>query len=429
MKIRRKCLYFIALIFTIITVLTNAELFAACSTGLNNNDLCPPPIPAPQLPSAGGSFLDPTFGTKIIRVTDANDGNANAIVYSYWQQWSLNSTKFWIARGNSGSTVPTLYLFNPSTLTVSRAGALFSDVSLSQDGLIFSGKNNNYLYGYTCCTANSKIYRCDTTNGVPCSVANGRMTLIKDMKTLLNPGEYIYQISMSENDDVFGFTIKKYEAGQYTDVGVGYYKVSTKTFKRYDVTNLNECQIDKSGRYLTIVKDDPYGMVIWDIQAETKTDIPWDQTNRPVGHYDQDYGILLGASAWGDFNKRDLPNSNITTIFIPKTDNVDWHVSKRNNTGNWFCASNLAMDNLTNNPKENEILLVYMNGNGWHRLAHHRNYYIDYGSYPRALIDRNGKFILFNSNWNNFGQRDVFILVIPDAIQSKDISPLHLLQN
>ena len=34
--------------------------------------------PAPPLPAAGGKFRDPTFGTEIMRVTDAANSGPNA---------------------------------------------------------------------------------------------------------------------------------------------------------------------------------------------------------------------------------------------------------------------------------------------------------------------------------------------------------------
>ncbi|MBI3501905.1 MAG: hypothetical protein HY063_08930 [Bacteroidetes bacterium] len=41
------------------------------------------PPPPPPLPAAGGTLTDPTFGTALLRVTDANDGAQNYHSYSY----------------------------------------------------------------------------------------------------------------------------------------------------------------------------------------------------------------------------------------------------------------------------------------------------------------------------------------------------------
>src|SRR5258708_2961402 len=48
-------------------------------------------------PSKGGSYNDPVFGTKIIRITDGNDGSTANIAYSYWPAFNYNSTKLIVA--------------------------------------------------------------------------------------------------------------------------------------------------------------------------------------------------------------------------------------------------------------------------------------------------------------------------------------------
>lgn len=55
----------------------------------------PEPTP-PSLPPAGGTFIDPTFGTTIMRVTDVNDGNFNVTAYSYWPTFNKDNTRLFI---------------------------------------------------------------------------------------------------------------------------------------------------------------------------------------------------------------------------------------------------------------------------------------------------------------------------------------------
>src|SRR5262249_44819950 len=38
----------------------------------------------PSLPAAGGTFVDPTFGTTIVRATDEHDCASCTTAYSYW---------------------------------------------------------------------------------------------------------------------------------------------------------------------------------------------------------------------------------------------------------------------------------------------------------------------------------------------------------
>src|SRR6266545_805458 len=51
-----------------------------------------PVPPAPALPPAGGTFTDPTFGTTLMRVTDANDGIDCHNAYAIWQAFNADDT-------------------------------------------------------------------------------------------------------------------------------------------------------------------------------------------------------------------------------------------------------------------------------------------------------------------------------------------------
>jgi len=52
------------------------------------------PEPAlPQLPQAGGTFVDPTFGTTLMRVTDEADGKHCHNAYSYYPSFNRDSTR------------------------------------------------------------------------------------------------------------------------------------------------------------------------------------------------------------------------------------------------------------------------------------------------------------------------------------------------
>lgn len=53
------------------------------------------------------------------------------------------------------------------------------------------------------------------------------------------------------------------------------------------------------------------------------------------------------------------------------------------------------------------------------RLCHHQSDYIgsgnNYWASPRASISRDGRFVIFSSNWGNLDRTDVFIMKIPVA--------------
>ena len=66
------------------------------------------------LPPKGGTFVDPSFGTTILRVTDASDGGPSFHAYSYISAFNADSTRFLINKGG----VPTLFALEASNVAV-----------------------------------------------------------------------------------------------------------------------------------------------------------------------------------------------------------------------------------------------------------------------------------------------------------------------
>ncbi len=233
-------------------------------------------------------------------------------------------------------------------------------------------------------------------------------------------------MSMDENDDVFAFTVRR--SSDYSELGTGWYKDSTKTYGRQD-WSINEAQVDKSGTYVSTFHGDALNptWTIWNILTDAKGIINWNSQDQPPGHYDQSYGRIFGPSAWGKWSLKDLSSPQpYSVVWNPGTSGLNWHVSWRNNDETYSYLSNLAADGLTNAAKENEIIQVFLDGTGrYRRLAHHRS--IDtgaYADYPKAAVDRLGKYIIYMSNWDNSGHKDIFILKIPSAFQAQpDITP------
>src|SRR3989449_1402377 len=84
----------------------------------------------PALPSingAGSQFTDPTFGSKMLRVTDPNTRPDRVGRFftspssAESTAWNTNSTKFYVM-GAGGEQIP--YNFNPATMTASRMAPL-----------------------------------------------------------------------------------------------------------------------------------------------------------------------------------------------------------------------------------------------------------------------------------------------------------------
>src|SRR4051794_8371665 len=64
-------------------------------------------------PHKGGTYIDPVFGTKILRVTDSSDGGSGEVAYSYWPVFNCNSTRMIVGI----DYIPNLYSFDPTNLS------------------------------------------------------------------------------------------------------------------------------------------------------------------------------------------------------------------------------------------------------------------------------------------------------------------------
>src|SRR4029079_4759133 len=110
--------------------------------------------PLPQLGAAGFTFRDPSFGSRLMRVTDARTRpgvvNRSFRVPSnaHLAAWSADSRKFYVL-SDDGASIP--YTFDPSTMTASR----LQPVSMYHGGMRmqfygepqFSVGNPSVMYG------------------------------------------------------------------------------------------------------------------------------------------------------------------------------------------------------------------------------------------------------------------------------------------
>src|SRR5215217_260007 len=68
-------------------------IFAVTTLAQIKHDYGTYPVPPPPpLPAAGGTVIDPTFKTTIMRLTDQNDGPNCINAYSYWPTFNVNNT-------------------------------------------------------------------------------------------------------------------------------------------------------------------------------------------------------------------------------------------------------------------------------------------------------------------------------------------------
>ena len=225
---------------------------------LTDKNVRPMPASPPSLPAAGSKATDPTFGTTIMRVTDSGDSSSDCINhYSNEPALNVNNTKIRAICKVRVSYQFKVWDFNAATLTRSN-GRIQSNrpPGLQGYGAQWSRTTSNKFYA----VGLKVLYEITIPTGSSTTFTN---KVVRDFGANFT-GSYITQMSVSDNDDVFAF--------HYVNGGVsaGYiaYKRSTNTILR-NVSNegtINEVEVDKTGRYLTALKNSG-DMDVWDLQA------------------------------------------------------------------------------------------------------------------------------------------------------------------
>ncbi len=379
----------------------------------------PPPSP-PALPAPGGTFMDPIFGTTILRVTDANDGDNNHHSYSYWPCFNKNSSLLYISSVGGN---PTLYDFDTTTFSFSNKRSMLQSNPLNDgtpngEDAIWSGTQNNMMLCHTA----QKIYSYNVTTD--------QYTIIKDFSTDY-PDIYLWQMSRSINDSVFAFTYK--ENVNYTNVGYITYRLAVNITDTVNFPTIDEVQVDKTGNYLVIKTGNSGPSVIeteiLNFQTGTIDYLTDDTPDFSPGHSDNGSGFVIGSDNWNNsYTYRNLATPHIS--FSVLDFNNDWslgnHVSMLSDNESWALMSTFVGSTIPSSGIfVDEIFQFTTDGSkSVRRLAHTHSDYLNqnsnnaYWSMPRANISRDGKYIVFTSNWGSTTRMDVFVLKISSQLST-----------
>jgi hypothetical protein len=365
-----------------------------------------PELPAPRLPAAGGKFLDPLFGTEIMRVTDERDGDDCGTAYSYWPTFNRDNTRLMAQVG--GGNIK-LFKFDPAAFQL---GGKESPANVPGTGYasfqfaIWSGIEPDKFF----ITRGAKLYSYD--------VPSRAYSLVFDLSREVKTGDYFVQMSKSLDDDVFAFTRKN---AAYQTIGYLAYQRSTKRVLTSIETNtLDEVQVDKSGRYLVVkTTQEGRGAIqdqIVDLQTGKTTDLIDDAPDHAPGHSDNGNGTIAGASNHlNSITFRRLATPHTFTVLLDKGKNyyLSEHVSLLADNEAWALVSFYGT---TSGVFMRELVQVAMDGSGRvRRLVQHRSVFGGYYDSPRANISRDGQFIAFTSNWGGGKRRDLFVARIEPA--------------
>ncbi|MBI5479310.1 MAG: hypothetical protein HY906_10665, partial [Deltaproteobacteria bacterium] len=379
----------------------------------------PPPV---ALPAAGGSYVDPVFGTTIIRVTDERDGTMCINAYAYWPAFNCDDTRLLIA-----CELPLLYRFDPTTHQLTPDGPMWGSDGPHTDfeGAYWSSSDPDVIFAL----GGARLWRIDVANR-----GHAGYTLVKDFAGLFSYSFYLTQLQMSGDDDVFTFHSRDPSSGAKIDAVV--YVRSTDETLVYDRQGrtIDETDVDELGRYVMVVGGyaDP-GFRVWDFRAGTVDWFQWNNFDDGAGgHVEMGRTLFVNGDGWhtGVMVRRydamhGAANRHSIVQYFRPDGSLNWsigdHVSMRNYDETFVVGSTYGGDG-TWGAFEKEIYLARTDGSGFVRLAHSRSYGgtgnpdWDYYTEPRAVIDRLGRFIVYTSDLGSSSHTDVMILAIPESL-------------
>ena len=399
-----------------------------------------PPVTAAQaqafLPQRGIFTFPAPYGTLGIRVTNASDCGGGDCVdygYSYWNKINnhAGSDTMLIVVGlnrSRGGSGPTLFTYNKTTGETRNAGPLFDANSSfaysTAEQWYFSKTRPSILYvGST----GPQLQRYD--------VLSKTFETVFDVTSLLGGGKYLWQMHSSGDDRVHSATVK--DANTYQDLGCIVYREDTRQHRFYTPRgDYDECQIDKSGRWLVIKEnvDNQYNEDNRVIDIETGAEqVLYDQ-NGAAGHSDMGYGYIVGEDdKWGgnpyavrvwQFSSNMNPASGLVVYAMPSWDGPGLgHLAHSNSkpgvplSEQMACSSNAGSWSLS---RTNEIVCYRLDGSMQVLVVAPNMTDLNasgggsdaYSKRPKGNIDPTGEYFLWTSNMGG-NRADVFIARIP----------------
>jgi hypothetical protein len=401
-----------------------------------------PEPPLPRLPRAGGKFNDPVFGTLVMRATDEEECPAPGCgtYYSHWTTFNADNTYLLIRRGESGNAL--VKPFDPVSFSVGKghqpAGIYVPGVgqtSVNFESAMWHPTDPQLIYCFSMSYDNGmRLYAYN--------VVTRKYTLVKDFSSLGGPRDFLHQMSMSSDGDVFAWSQQREGAGGDPIAYLVWRKSTGKVLYHTPTPNrqVNEVRLDKSGQYLTIAHNDldptkPNRLKGGFLNLATgKMDVTrWNPEDSPAGHGDVGTGISVGADHWASgLNKRRLDRVHEQRLIFRFQDEkgaVDWtedfHGSLLADDESWITIGTYDDPAITlpdTSVFENEILQIALDGSGRLRRLLHTRTGIDnkstltgYSAMPKPTISRDGRFIAYTSNWEKSGRYDLFIARIEPA--------------
>ena len=406
-----------------------------------------------MLPTRGRFNFPSPYNTEAVRLTnsgDCNGGNCvHSVGYSYWRNINnhAGSDTMLIFLGlerRAGGGGPTLFSYNKRTGETQNRGPLFdsnSNYSWSAgEGWYFSATQANSLY--VSLQGSPRLERYDVINHTLSTVFD-----VSSRPDLFGSNRYPWQIHSSNDDRVHSATLK--DGSTYAELGCFAYREDTKQFFYYPQKGLqyDECQIDKSGRWLVIKEKtglDPKSEVddrIIDLQSGNERVLL--DRNGAGGHSDNGFGYMVAADnmnpqpgavrVW----RFDLdvtggePVANVSGQGTLVYQTTDWaadvgHVSNANSQSGLPLSQQYACGSSANRnpniPRANEIVCFRLDGSLQTLIVAPTITDLnagggpdgsdDYWKMPKGNLDVTGEYFIWTANAGG-SRLDAYIVRVP----------------
>jgi Bacterial Ig domain len=384
--------------------------------------------PAPVLGPANSVYVDPDFGTRILRVSDQNsipgDPNVDVVQGGGWETpFSADSSKFFIGTGD-GKTF--FYQFDPINFTT----RMIMDPNnpsqpLQLNGVFvngFSYQNPNIVYGMSTGLTNHNIVQYDFSNNTSTVIANidsflpAQDQIWSGYSASVYNDYYDVNFAVGANNYVVVYNKPNNQAALINLANSTFKGFNSSTFSSLGGTlpaaNLiHGIQIDKSGRYVAISYSDSMDSNIYvDLQGGTWTNDPYCHRVTGFANVVANCGNQHGNDSSG-FYIADLNNPTQQTLLAqnpngPNRWNTDAHPSWNNARPN--VALPFVTDLRISGPSifptrswDDELIAVATDGSNkvW-RFAHmHAVQTGYYYTVPFAHVSPDGRYALIGSNW------------------------------
>ncbi len=392
------------------------------------------------LPAARGRFsFPPPYASEAYRITipgDCGGGDCvNSVGYSYWPNINNHAGEdrvlimLTLAPGRGGAG-PSLFEIHKRTGAVRSRGPLFSAHDerrqATGEGWYFSAHSPHMLYA----PGGSRLTRIDVQTRVSRPVFD-----LNAATDVFGDGRTVWQAHSSADDTVHSFTVMGERA-----LGCGVFLERFGEFRFYPTTgtDYDECQVDKSGRWLVIKEqlDHRQGEDNRIINLESHHERWLLDEEGAGGHSDLGFGAMVAADNWfptgmawrlWDFNSDPLgPRTVVYSDPSWQATSVD-HVSWQNAVdgpadSQYACGSGM---NRVDAPRVGEIVCFILDGSLRTVVVAPVMTDLDapggedeYWRLPKGNLDPTGEYFIWTTNAG--GDRlDAFVVRVPvDLLRS-----------